>query len=137
MDEVSLLQTFGQVSSSETGQIFREFLRGHVREMVCEVMAAEVTQVCGVCGPKHSRGGGDHYRSGSGPARVLYEGERDAVMRPRVDSARRWSSPASIQLPLRRASVELASRGGQDSCHVAKGLSETRWSDISAAPFGS
>ena len=43
MNEVSLLQSLGQVSASETGQVFR-LRRGHVHEMICEVMAAEVTE---------------------------------------------------------------------------------------------
>ncbi|EMI44879.1 hypothetical protein RRSWK_02612, partial [Rhodopirellula sp. SWK7] len=43
MNEVSLLQSLGQVSASETGEVFRDFIRGHVREMISEVMAAEVT----------------------------------------------------------------------------------------------
>jgi len=47
MNEVSLLETLGQVSASETGQVFRDFLRGHVREMICQIMAAEVTELCG------------------------------------------------------------------------------------------
>ena len=38
MNEVSLLDSLGQVSASETGHVFRDFLRGHVREMICEVM---------------------------------------------------------------------------------------------------
>ena len=81
MNEVSLLQSLGQVSASQTGEVFRDFLRGQVREMICEVMAAEVTELCG---PKHSRTGNDHYRAGSSPGRVLYEGEREKVVRPRV-----------------------------------------------------
>jgi len=81
MNEVSLLQSLGQVSVEETGKVFRDFLRGHVREMICEVMAAEVTQLCG---PKHSPSASEHYRAGSSPGRVLYEGEREAVVRPRV-----------------------------------------------------
>ena len=81
MNEVSLLQSLGQVSASETGQLFRDFLRGHIREMICEVMAAEVTELCG---PKHAPHQGDHYRAGSSPGRVLYEGEREAIVRPRV-----------------------------------------------------
>ena len=81
MNEVSLLQSLGQVSASETGQVFRDFLRGHVREMICEVMAAEVTELCG---PKHTPSGSAHYRAGTSPGRVLYEGEREEVVRPRV-----------------------------------------------------
>jgi putative transposase len=97
MNEVSVLQALGQVSASETGQVFREFLRGHVREMICEVMATEVTELCG---PKHSRSQGDHYRAGSSPGRVLYECEREAITRPRV---RRTDADGSSQ------EVELAS----------------------------
>ena len=66
MNEVSLLESLGQVSASETGQVFRDFLRGHVREMICEVMAAEVTQLCG---PKHAPSEGDHFRAGSAQGR--------------------------------------------------------------------
>lgn len=43
MIEVSLLESLEQVSTSQTGQVFPDFLRGHVREMICEFMAAEVT----------------------------------------------------------------------------------------------
>ena len=81
MNEVSLLQSLGQVSASETGEVFRAFLRGHVREMISEVMAAEVTELCG---PKHAPSPGDHYRAGSSPGRVLVDGEREEVVRPRV-----------------------------------------------------
>ncbi len=81
MNEVSLLESLGQVSASETGQIFRDFLRGHVREMICEVIAAEVTELCG---PKHDPSSSDHYRAGSSSGRVLYEGQREEVVRPRV-----------------------------------------------------
>ncbi len=52
--------------------------------MICEVLAAEVTQLCG---PKHSPSEGEHYRAGSSPGRVLYEGEREEIIRPRVRRA--------------------------------------------------
>lgn len=81
MNESSHLQVLGRVSASETSQIFRDFLRGHVREVICEVMAAEVTELCG---PKHAPSSSDHYRAGSSSGRVLYEGEREEVVRPRV-----------------------------------------------------
>ena len=51
MNKVSLLQSLGQFSASQSGQVFRECLRGHVREMIWEVMAAKVTKLCG---PKHT-----------------------------------------------------------------------------------
>jgi len=95
MNEVSLLQSLGQVSASETGQVFRDFLRGHVREMICEVMAAEVTQLCGA---KHAPSQSDHYRAGSSPGRVLYEGERENVVRPRVRCKSDDGSSTEVEL---------------------------------------
>ena len=47
MDQGSLTELLGQVSVSEAGGIFREYLRGGVRMMLVEVMAAEVAELCG------------------------------------------------------------------------------------------
>jgi putative transposase len=60
MNEVSLLQSLGQVSASQSGEVFRDLLRGQMREMICEVIAAEVTELFG---PMHSPSGSDHYRT--------------------------------------------------------------------------
>jgi putative transposase len=81
MTESSLFETLGQVPSSDAGAIFRDYLRGCVRGMICEVMAAEVSELCG---SKHQPTGGDTYRAGSSPGRVLHEGQREEVTRPRV-----------------------------------------------------
>ena len=83
MNKATLLQSLGQAAVSKTGHVFREFLRGHVREMICEVMAAEVTELCG---PKHAPSPSDHYRAGSSPGRILLDGEREEIVRPRVRS---------------------------------------------------
>lgn len=45
MTELNFFRVLGQVSSSEAGEVFREYLRGSVRSMICEVMAAEVTEL--------------------------------------------------------------------------------------------
>lgn len=95
MNEATLLHSLGQVSVSETGQVFREFLRGHVLEMICEVMAAEVTELCG---PKHAPSQSDHYRAGSSSGRVLVDGEREEVVRPRVRSKSGDGSSQEIEL---------------------------------------
>ncbi len=81
MDEFSLLQTLGQVSTGDAAEIFRDHLRGCVRQMFSEVMAAEVESLCG---PKHLPIEGNVFRSGSGPGRVIFEGQREEVVRPRV-----------------------------------------------------
>jgi len=79
--ESNLYETLGQVSSSDAGQIFRDHLRGCVRQMICEVMAAEVDDLCGA---KHQPSDSDHFRAGSSPGRVIVDGERESVVRPRV-----------------------------------------------------
>ncbi len=53
MDEVRLLQSLGQFSESQTAEIFHDFLCGCVRESIREVIAAEVTKLCGVSGDSH------------------------------------------------------------------------------------
>ena len=103
MNEVSLLESLGQVSASETGQVFRDFLRGHVREMICEVMAAEVSELCG---PKHDPSPSDHYRAGSSSGRVLYEGEREDVVRPRVRQKSGDGSSHEVELATYRVAKD-------------------------------
>ncbi len=95
MSESNLLQLLGQVSSTEAGAVFRDYLRGCVREMISDVMAAEVEELCGA---KHAPVGGDTYRAGSSPGRVLVEGEREEVTRPRV--RRRQSAGRSQEVSL-------------------------------------
>ncbi len=103
MNEANLLESLGQVSAAETGQVFRDFLRGHVREMICEVMAAEVTELCG---PKHDPSPSDHYRAGSSSGRVLYEGEREEVARPRVRQKSCDGSSQEVELATYRAAKD-------------------------------
>ncbi len=95
MDESNLLQSLGQVSVGEAAEIFRDYLRGCVREMICEVMAAEVTALCG---PLHAPTGGDVFRSGSSPGRVIFEGQREEVVRPRVRE--RAADGSTTEVPL-------------------------------------
>ena len=79
--ESNLYQSLGQVSPEDAGQIFLDHLRGFVRQMISEVMAAEVKELCG---PKHKPSDSVHFRAGSSSGRLLLEGERETVVRPRV-----------------------------------------------------
>jgi len=81
MNESTLLQTLGQVSSESASEVFRTHLRGLVRQMITDVMAEEVTALCG---DKHRPSDDAHIRAGSSPGRVIYEGRRVPVIRPRV-----------------------------------------------------
>ena len=103
MNEVNLLESLGQVSSSQTGQVLRDFLRGQVRQMICEVMAAEVTEICG---PKHHPSSHDHFRAGTSVGRVLVEGEREKVVRPRVRQRASDGSSREIELASYKAAKD-------------------------------
>ncbi len=103
MTESNLLQSRGQVSSEEAGEIFRNHLRGCVREMICDVMAFEVSELCG---PKHSPADGDIFRAGSSPGRVLYEGEREEVIRPRVRRRQADGSSQEVLLATYQAACD-------------------------------
>lgn len=120
MKESILLNELGQVSSSEAGVIFREYLRGCVRQMLSDVMAAEVTALCGA---KHQPNDSDHFRAGSSPGRVLHEGQRQEVLRPRV--RRRQADGSSEEVIL--CSYESANNPDElrDSivCALASGVS--------------
>ena len=63
MDDLNLTEALGQVSASEAGVIFRNFLRGGVRQMICEVTE--------LCGPKHHPNNSGNVRAGSSSGRVL------------------------------------------------------------------
>jgi transposase-like protein len=82
MDECSLIELLGQASVSEAGGIFREYLRGGVRMMLAEVMAAEVAELCGA--KYYPSEGATCRRSGSTSGYVVWEGNREDVRRPRV-----------------------------------------------------
>ena len=90
MDDGNIFETLGQVSSGKAGSIFRNFLRGSVRQMISEVMAEEVSELCG---PKHHPNDSDYVRAGSSPGRVLVDGEREEVVRPRLRQSTQSAKP--------------------------------------------
>lgn len=127
MNEVSLLQSLGQVSASETGEVFRAFLRGQVRQMICEVMAAEVTELCG---PKHDPSSSDLYRGGSASGRVLLEGEREEVVRPRVRQKLSDGSSCEIELATYRAAKDPQQLQAQIIQAIVSGVSSRAIEEI-------
>jgi transposase-like protein len=102
MEDRNLFQMLGQVSGGEAALVFRDHLRGFVRKMICEVMASEVDELCG---PKHQPAGGELFRAGSSSGRVLVDGDREEVMRPRVRKQQPDGSTSEVSL----ASYESAS----------------------------
>jgi len=102
VEDRNLFQMLGQVSGGEAAEVFRSHLRGFVRKMICDVMASEVDELCG---PKHQPNGGELFRSGSSSGRVLVDGEREEVVRPRVRERQQSGSTSEVTL----ASYESAS----------------------------
>jgi putative transposase len=82
MDQFNVLQQLGQLNSTEAGTVFRDFLRGAVRESLVSVMAEEVAELCG---PKYKPNQDTEFvRAGSAPGAVLHEGQQERIERPRV-----------------------------------------------------
>jgi len=102
MNDSNVLQTLGQVSFESASEVFRDHLRGLVRQMISDVMVEEVTELCG---PRHQPTGGDVFRSGSSAGRVIYEGQREEMTRPRV----RQRHPDGRTSEVRLTSYEAAS----------------------------
>ena len=115
MNDPNLYQSLGQVPSEQAAEIFRDFLRGSVREMIGEVMAAEVTALCG---PKHDPADGNLFRAGSSSGRVIVEGRREEVFRPRV--RQRQPNGSTLELPL--ASYESARNPAQLQASIVAAL---------------
>jgi transposase-like protein len=73
--------TLGALDLSDVATGFRSFLRTIVRELLVNVMAEEAASLCG---QKYKPKDSQHYRAGSAPGYVLFEGNRENVRRPRV-----------------------------------------------------
>jgi len=82
MSDRSVMNVLGQVQPSEAGAILRDWLRGEVRGLIADLMAEEVTALCGV--PYHPSAQSDCRRAGSSPMRVRIDGRNAEVRRPRV-----------------------------------------------------
>lgn len=104
VDQSSLFEQLGQVAASEAGEVFRNYLRGAVRRMLVDVMAAEVEELTG---PKyHPTGDREHRRAGSAEGHVLYEGREETVKRPRVRRVNPDGSTQEVQLATYLAAQE-------------------------------
>jgi putative transposase len=95
MNDSILLQTLGQVSTDSAGEVFRQHLRGAVLHMISDVMAHEVSELCGA---KHKPSDSDCYRNGTANGRVIVEGQREEIVRLRV--RQRKQDGGTTEVPL-------------------------------------
>lgn len=80
MQNSEIIQQLGQVEPGEASACFDEFLRGAVRQSIINVMADEVSTLCGQA---YARGAkGPYRRAGNAPSSLEVEGTR--LERPRV-----------------------------------------------------
>ena len=82
MDKDNVLQALGQVQAEQAGNVFRQFLRGTARAILIEVMAEEVTALCGA--PYYPSKEAKFYRAGSARGYVYMDSRRKNVARPQV-----------------------------------------------------
>ena len=104
MNQSSLFEQLGQLTASEAGDVFRNYLRGAVRRMFADVMAAEVEDLAG---PKyHPADDRVHRRAGSAVGQVLCEGRGETMKRPRVRRVNKDGSTKEVQLETYLAAQE-------------------------------
>ena len=96
MDKGSILQTLGQVGAGEVGEVFREYLRGATREMLVNVMAEEVTRLCGAA--YHPTREAEFYRAGSAEGYAYIEARREDIVRPRVRQREEEATTGEVPL---------------------------------------
>ncbi|MCK4394321.1 IS256 family transposase [Candidatus Bipolaricaulota bacterium] len=88
----------------EVEAVFREYLRGATREILTEVMAQEVSELCGPA--YHPDKEAACYRAGSALGYVYMESRREAVVRPRVRKRTKEDNTEEVALPSYQAAQD-------------------------------
>lgn len=128
MDQSNLIELLGQASISDAGQVFREYLRGGVRMMIAQVMAAEVAQLCG--DKYHPKAEATCRRSGSAPGYVVWEGNREDVKRPRVRCGKGDGSTEEVHLQTYESARQLDQLHEMVLRALSAGVSGRELSDV-------
>ena len=82
MDNSNVLEVLGQADFGSAGEIFRDYIRTATRDMIMDVMASELEQLCG---PRYRPDAdSDFVRAGTAEGYVYIEAEREQITRPRV-----------------------------------------------------
>ena len=104
MDKSTLIAQLGQVDAQTAGKIFREYLRGSVRQMLAAVMAEEVAELTGE--KYRPEVDSSFYRAGSAKGQVILEGDRETVQRPRVRQRKESGTTKEVRLETYAAAQE-------------------------------
>ena len=103
-DKGTVLEALGQVQTEEVGRVFREYLRGVTRDILVEVMAQEVSELCGQAYHPDEESG--YYRAGSAQGYAYIESRREAVGRPRVRKRTEEDNTEEVVLPSYQAAQD-------------------------------
>jgi transposase-like protein len=104
VDQRNVLEELGQVEPEDVGRVFREYLRGVSREMLVQVMAAEIEILCGPA--YHANPEASGYRAGSAPGYAYMESRREAVQRPRARRRKAEGTTEEVALQSYRAAQD-------------------------------
>ena len=96
MSDNSVLEALGQVEPSAAGDIFRDWLRGEMRTLIADILAEEVTELCGSAYKPSADS--DCRRAGGTRVGVRIDGIEEQIRKPRV---RRTGEGISKEVRLR------------------------------------
>lgn len=96
MSNNNVLDTIGQVGPSAAGEVFRTWLRGEMRSLIVDILAEEVTELCG---PAYAPSpDSDCRRAGGTRVGIRFDGVEEKIRKPRV---RRHGGGSSSEVQLR------------------------------------
>ncbi|AKJ64547.1 transposase [Kiritimatiella glycovorans] len=96
MSDNSVLEVLGQVEPSAAGDVFRDWLRGEMRTLIADILAEEVTELCGPAyKPAGDRG---CRRAGGTRVGLRIDGIDEEIRKPRV---RRHEADTSKEVRLK------------------------------------
>ena len=95
MNQSTVHELLWQADADEIGRVFREQVTILTRQILLEVMAGEVTSLCGAAYRPAGRG---YRRAGSAPGSVVVDGRAEPVLRPRVRRRRADGSEGEVGL---------------------------------------
>ncbi len=104
MSEYDVTMLLMQTEQDDLGVVFRDWMRGMVRQTVLRVFEAETEALCGALYRPDE--GAQCYRAGSAPGSVLHEGRKEAVCRPRVRRRKEDGSTEEVRLQSYEAARE-------------------------------
>ena len=96
MSDSSVLEALGQVEPSAAGDVFRDWLRGEMRTLIADILAEEVTELCGTA--YRPSADSDCRRAGGTRVNVRIDGIAEQIRKPRV---RRADGSSSKEIRLR------------------------------------